>query len=462
MLDRIEDEVIRTRARMAHLFFSGRSVEAILEGEKVPAGLSDARFCGNLATAWMDQAEWGRLESLVAKALAIEDRYALMWRIRGALSAGRGELDSSRDELRKSLRCSPHPHTHMLLAETLFLEGERENAAAEFRKGEALIDRYLPPSPRLKSRMNDQVVDRNFGALLEHLGRPREALEQYRRVLEEAPGDGWVHDRLAGLLREERAPEFWEAVDAGLCAPIAALDCGERCTPYNEGGVPFCCDTRHTIPSAYQAEWEHLQVSSDLWHAYEPPDPKTVTFAYRHSIQMSEDGFVQTKSALKDLVDLRNDLVHHLIERFDLWSDEGCVAAGHHLQASYTRIDGHFAELRQWATSMDDARAMHASFMQTEVFQDFLVNGIAPDGTIDWAAAGIVSVLREAGGELKQGDWTCLDDAVAWIGERHSEQTPAKYGCKSWPDVLHKSRAFDLEYRPDATGRKVGWYRERV
>ena len=58
-------------------------------------------------------------------------------------------------------------------------------------------------------------------------------------------------------------------------------------------------------------------------------------------------------------------------------------AAGRHLQASYTRIDGHFAELRQWATSMDDARAMHASFMQTEVFQDFLVNGIAP-GAILW------------------------------------------------------------------------------
>ena len=196
--------------------------------------------------------------------------------------------------------------------------------------------------------------------------------------------------------------------------------------------------------------------------AREPPDPKTVTITTRHNIEMSEVGFVQMKAALKDLVDLRNDLVHHLIERFDLWSDEGCVAAGHHLQASYSRIDGHFAELRQWATSMDDARAMHASFMQTEVFQDFLVNGIAPDGTIDWPAAGIVSVLREAGGERKHGDWTCLDDAVAWIGGRHSEQTPAKYGCKSWPDVLHKSRAFDLEYRPDAAGRKVGWYRERV
>ena len=55
-------------------------------------------------------------------------------------------------------------------------------------------------------------------------------------------------------------------------APIASLDCGQRCAPYNERGVPFCCDTRHTIPTAYLAEWEFLQSSTDLWHAYRAPD----------------------------------------------------------------------------------------------------------------------------------------------------------------------------------------------
>jgi hypothetical protein len=65
---------------------------------------------------------------------------------------------------------------------------------------------------------------------------------------------------------------MFPALHSRFDAPIAALDCGERCAPYNERGVPFCCDTRHTIPSAYQAEWEYLQVSSDLWHAYQPPD----------------------------------------------------------------------------------------------------------------------------------------------------------------------------------------------
>lgn len=37
-------------------------------------------------------------------------------------------------------------------------------------------------------------------------------------------------------------------------------------------------------------------------------------------VQESENGFGQTKAALKELVDLRNDRVHHLIERFNLRS----------------------------------------------------------------------------------------------------------------------------------------------
>jgi hypothetical protein len=56
-------------------------------------------------------------------------------------------------------------------------------------------------------------------------------------------------------------------------APISALDCGSRCAPYNEHGVPFCCDTRHAIPSVYQAEWQYLQANTDLWHAWESNDP---------------------------------------------------------------------------------------------------------------------------------------------------------------------------------------------
>ena len=59
---------------------------------------------------------------------------------------------------------------------------------------------------------------------------------------------------------------------AGFQAPIAALDCGKKCAPYNEYGVPFCCDTTHAVPSAYLAEWDYLQQNTNLWHLWQPAD----------------------------------------------------------------------------------------------------------------------------------------------------------------------------------------------
>jgi len=53
-------------------------------------------------------------------------------------------------------------------------------------------------------------------------------------------------------------------------APIAVLDCGERCAPYNELGVPFCCDTNHAVPAVYDSEWAYLQAHTDLWHLWSP------------------------------------------------------------------------------------------------------------------------------------------------------------------------------------------------
>ncbi len=56
---------------------------------------------------------------------------------------------------------------------------------------------------------------------------------------------------------------------AGFDTPILDLDCGARCAPYN-GGIPVCCDTRHSIPAAYPAEWVFLQANTGLWHLWEP------------------------------------------------------------------------------------------------------------------------------------------------------------------------------------------------
>lgn len=192
-------------------------------------------------------------------------------------------------------------------------------------------------------------------------------------------------------------------------------------------------------------------------------DEHPVMFArMRTTLTLSAEDHARTRTALKELVDLRNDLVHNFIDRYDLWSDDGCVAASAHLLDSYVRIDRHFAELRTWTEHMTKAHTQMAAFAQSSAFHDLVANGIAPDGTVDWANAGIRRVLHEAGSALAIDGWTRLDHAIAWIGVHHPDQLPAKYGCRTWPQVLHESRRFDLQYRLVDAGRRIAWFKPRM
>ncbi len=51
--------------------------------------------------------------------------------------------------------------------------------------------------------------------------------------------------------------------------PICNLNCGDYCAPYNNRGIPFCCDLTHAVPAAYKEEWEYLQARTILWHEWQ-------------------------------------------------------------------------------------------------------------------------------------------------------------------------------------------------
>lgn len=186
-----------------------------------------------------------------------------------------------------------------------------------------------------------------------------------------------------------------------------------------------------------------------------------IGFGFRMNLQMDAEDYAHTRDGLKELLELRNGLVHHFIERFDLMQVDTCAAAKEHLMTCYERIDAHYEQLRSWIEHMEQTRQLAASFMQSSAFHDLLVDGIAPDGIIDWSAAGCVRVLREASARLAIDGWTPLDAAVEWIRADHPDQTPEKYHCRTWRQVLSESRRFELFYR-DEDGRKQPWYRERI
>lgn len=186
------------------------------------------------------------------------------------------------------------------------------------------------------------------------------------------------------------------------------------------------------------------------------------SFSVKFQIQMTKERRSQTLAGIDAMVLLRNDLVHHLIERFDVWTDDGCALASDHLRQCYDTIDRHFLELNQWAESMNKSRALSASFAQSDAFHDMLINGIAPDGSFTWPDTGIVRVLREAFSNLAVDGWAELESAKAWVTRNHSDQTPEKYRCRTWPQVLSESREFNLQYRRADDGKKNAWYRIRA
>jgi len=65
----------------------------------------------------------------------------------------------------------------------------------------------------------------------------------------------------------------FESLYAQFDSPITVLDCGKKCSPHNNYGVPFCCDTNHAVPAAYQSEWKYLSENTNLWHRWDSGNP---------------------------------------------------------------------------------------------------------------------------------------------------------------------------------------------
>ena len=197
-------------------------------------------------------------------------------------------------------------------------------------------------------------------------------------------------------------------------------------------------------------------------HITPSDDPPTeVMFRTTVCLEMSLEAYESAKKSVADLVELRNTLTHHFIELFDLWSEPGCEKASEYLTTSCERIGQDLEQLRGWAKAMDEARRHWAELLQSDAAQDFIVDGIAPDGVVDWERAGLVACLREAAEAIAVDGWTPLTAAIAFVESRHPEQTPQKYGCRSWPHAIDASKRFDLRYTSEPGAAKVALYRVR-
>lgn len=187
-------------------------------------------------------------------------------------------------------------------------------------------------------------------------------------------------------------------------------------------------------------------------------------FKASHSISMSPERYAQTKTQLQEVVDMRNELVHHFLERFDITGKAGCIAAGAYLDDLFGRVGEHFIRLQGWAISMQETRRMMAQILATPEIEDCFLHGIRLGRAgVNWSVSTIVQLLRNAERDLNKDGWTSLDDAIAWIRAHDPKHTPKKYGCSTWRQVIHESCQFETQKtKLESSDRVLTWYRSRV
>ncbi len=102
--------------------------------------------------------------------------------------------------------------------------------------------------------------------------------------------------------------------------------------------------------------------------------PQEATFRQSWCIEMTAANYETAKQSVADLVELRNELAHHFLERFDMHSQSGCLAAASYLSAACERIGRDYEELRRWARSMAEAQQSFAVLLTSDAFLDLIVS----------------------------------------------------------------------------------------
>lgn len=193
-----------------------------------------------------------------------------------------------------------------------------------------------------------------------------------------------------------------------------------------------------------------------------PQDSRQIWFRMDAHIPLSPEEHERVVSALRDLVALRNRLVHHFIDTFDIWSMEGCLAGNAFLDESYTQIDVRCLEALAWLSALDGGRKEIAAFMSSETWSDLIIHGIQPDGTVDWQQSSMVEHLREAEVALAVDGWAPLDKTLERMRALHPDYTLERYKRASWRQVLQECGRFEHRFVEGAGSKDSRtWFRSR-
>lgn len=176
-----------------------------------------------------------------------------------------------------------------------------------------------------------------------------------------------------------------------------------------------------------------------------------LAFDMRFTINLDQAEHVTLAASMKEMVQLRNDLVHHLTERFKLTCLDGCTDALNFLQCSYERIENFRKQLNVFGEQMLASRQHFQELLATKPFQNFLTTGKVPLLGTSMVDA-MQAAFDECGGQ--ESGFVLLDVYTTWLEQHRPEESYETYGRVSWAQLIHESDLYRIR-RTDESGNKM-------
>jgi hypothetical protein len=185
--------------------------------------------------------------------------------------------------------------------------------------------------------------------------------------------------------------------------------------------------------------------------------PSGVEIEVRAGIEMDETEHALLIENLRELVALRNQLVHHFLSDYPLSDQENCLSAKKHLSSSLELIKHHTDQLKGFFKSRTSAGQALSKFISSGDFSHYITYGFIPGEPINWPQTRVVEHLKAAELELQTKGWTELLIAIDWIKTKAPYLSPKSHGCPSWRALLHTSSLFEIrkEQLEDGTSKTL-------
>lgn len=188
----------------------------------------------------------------------------------------------------------------------------------------------------------------------------------------------------------------------------------------------------------------------------EPEQLDEAYFSFSFKVECDNDYYQSQREALAQLVLERNDLIHHLLPRFDMSSAKSCGALGHELDEQAEKIRTQIKGIQSIANALHKGREEIGYYLQSEKGQKELELSFLRQSSL-------VLMLGDIASQMKREDGWVLISTAGQIIKRHApeelEKMKEQLGYNSLMKLIQATEIFDVHEEATPKGGARVLYR---